>query len=292
MTFTIEQVDIHDEKIESAIRELIMSSFPSQLFLPPGYIARNIESNASLPGFFLVAKEKGVIIGCNGFLANDFVLNGQHFVGYQSCWTATDPAHRRKGVFQALINEAKKVLKNSGTGFIYGMANNESLPVLTGKLGFTEIPSLVARIPRMPFYRHFFLKKGKVDNTGACTLNDKQVMDHKKIQAPHEILSFSHGDSRIWGKLIRKRKLGINIPVFYVGGIQLQFEQDLPFLVREIFTSTGAMVIQLISCQTNSFNVLIRRWKQTKKINGFIFYNLNMPPFQHFNLMFGAIDVF
>ena len=291
-TYTIERVDIHDEKIESAIRELIMSSFPSQVFLPPGHLARNIDSNASQPGFFLVAREKGKIIGCNGFLANDFELNGRSFVGYQSCWTATEPAHRRKGIFQALINEAKNILKDDGAGFIYGMANEESVPIMTGKLGFTEIPALVARIFRIPFYRKLFLRKRKFNKINTCTINEKQVMDHKRMQSPPEVLSFSHGESWIWGKLVKKRKLGILISVFYIGGILLTREEDLPFLLDEIFRSTPVFVIQLISCQTNSVNGLIRGWKQRKKIRGFIFYNLNMPAFQHFDLMFGAIDVF
>ena len=291
-TYTIERIDIHDEQIESAIRQLILLSFRSQSFLPPGHIARNMDSNASRPGFFLVAREMGKIIGCNGFLANDFELNGRPIVGYQSCWTATEPSHRRKGVFKALINEAKKILKDSGAGFIYGMANEESVPIMTGKLGFTEKPALVARVFRIPFYRKLYLRKRKIDKTNTCTINEKQVMDHKKMQAPLEVLSFSHGDSWIWGKLVKKRKFGILISVFYIGGIQLKREEDLHYLLDEIFRSTHVFVIQLISCQTNSVNDLIRGWKQRKNIRGFVFYDLNTPAFQHFDLMFGAIDVF
>ena len=290
--YTIERVEIHDEHAASAIRQLILISFPRQVYLAPGHIAANMDSRASQPCFFLVAKTQGQIIGCNGFMAYDFEFNGMPVVGYQSCWTATHPEHRGKGIFQALINEAKKILEDAGAGFIYGMANQLSLPIMTGTLGFDEIPCQVARLKRIPFLPADKFRNGKMDKSNSLTVNEQQVLDHKGRQFPAQVFSFAHAGSRIWGKLVSKRKWGIMISVFYVGGIELTDVQDLPCLIAEIYQSTGVRIVQLISCKTNRFNELVRGWRQTDKIRGFVFYNLGIPAIENLDLMIGSIDVF
>ena len=137
MNYTIEQVDIQDEAVDAALRELFKAAFSSEKLLAPGYLAANTQSDASAPGFFLVAKEEGKIIGSTCFLANDFQLNEKQYVGYQCCWSATHPDHQRRGLLTDIINQAKEILKNKGAGFLYGIPNDNSLPVYTKKLNFT-----------------------------------------------------------------------------------------------------------------------------------------------------------
>ena len=156
MSYSIKIADINNPGIDIALRNLIKAANNSAELLPEKYLAANLNSNASRPGFFLVAEENNVIIGCNGFMANDFILNGINYVGYQSCWSATDPNHRGKNVFTGIINEAKKILKEQGAGFLYGIANNKSNPIFTKKLGFIETPSLVLRIPGFPLIKYFY----------------------------------------------------------------------------------------------------------------------------------------
>ena len=289
--YTIKTANLNDEKTESALRHLIKAAFKSPALLPSNYLIGNIESNASEPSFFLVAKDGEQIVGCNGFLANDFFLNGNRYVGYQSCWSATHPDYRGKGVFRGIINEAKRILKNSGAGFIYGIPNDDSLPVFIKKLGFVEIPAVVVRIPNIPFNKYLYLKKSHTDKDGVCSIDEKQIQQHKIAQYPLEVKSFEYKNSWVWGKLIKKVKFGIKFPVFYIGGVHLADENDLKFLLAKIFKTHRVLFIQIFSCTTNSFNVLIKGW-QRSKMNDFIFYNLNMPESEHFNIMIGAIDVF
>ena len=117
MDITIETVNIDDEHVDFELRHLVKAAFIETALLPAGRLAGNIKSNASRPGFFLVAKENNTIVGCNAFLANDFTVNNMPYVGYQSCWSATHPDHRGKGIFAGIINEAKKKLKDEGSGF-------------------------------------------------------------------------------------------------------------------------------------------------------------------------------
>ena len=291
MDFTIEIVNIYDESVDIELIKLIKTAFNAANLLPPGRLAENIKSNASKPSFFLAAKQDGKIIGCNAFLANDFFLNDVTYVGYQSCWSATHPDHRGKGIFAAIINEAKKILQNDGAGFIYGLANDNSHSIFVKKLGFREIPSVVTRIPNFPLLKDFYLQKTVIDKTDTCRINEEQVKGHKSIQFPAQIKSFRHNNSWVWGKLESKIKFGFKLPVFYAGGGYLEDENDLQYLVTKIFNSHSVLFIQVLSCGTNNLNPLIKGWKPSK-MNPFIFYNLNMPSFTHFNIMIGAIDVF
>lgn len=183
-------------------------------------------------------------------------------------------------------------MKADGAGFIYGIANNKSNPVITKRLGFIETPSQVLRIPDLPFIGQFyFTKKLLQNNNDACFINEQQVMEHKQMQYPSAVKAIKHNNSWLWGKLVRKKKYGINWPVFFVGGVQLADEKDLKALVSKIFELHKVSFVQFFSCKTNTFNGLMRGWKKPN-MNGFIFFNLNMPEFAHFNCMLGAIDIF
>lgn len=291
MSYTIKIADINSPGIDLALRNLIKAANNSPDLLPEKCLAANLDSNASKPGFFLVAEENNEIIGCNGFLANDFILNGINYVGYQSCWSATHPAHQGKNVFTTIINEAKKILKAQGAGFLYGIANNRSNPIFTGKLDFVETASLVLRIPDIPFVKHLYFTEKLLHNNSACIIDEAQVQKHKAAQFPSAVKVIRYNDSWLWGKLIHKRKIGFKLPVFYVGGVHLATEKDLQGLVSGVFKANKVLFIQLFSCKTNSFNILLKGWKRSK-MNGFIFYNLNMPEFEHFNLMIGPLDIF
>ncbi len=292
MSYSIKIADISDAGVDLAIRNLIKAAYHSVDLIPEKFLASNIQSNASRPGIFLVAEENNEIIGCNAFMANDFILNGNNHVGYQSCWSVTDPRHQGRGIFSSLINEAKKILKAQGAGFIYGIANNRSNPIITKKLGFIETPSQVLRIPNIPFIKSFYFTNNQLpNNKDACFINERQVMEHKSTQYPAAIKTIKYNDSWLWGKLAYKKKYGINWPVFYVGGIKLADEADLKMLVSKIFGSYKVSLVQFFSCKTNTFNGLLKGWKKPN-MNGFIFFNLNMPDCKHFNCMLGAIDIF
>ena len=291
MGYTIEIVNNIDEKTELALRHLIKKAFHTTDLLPANFLINNINSKASQPWFFLVAKEDGNYIGCNGFIANDFTLNDRPYVGYQSCWSAIDPGHWGKGIFTSLITEAINIVEKNGAGFLYGIPSENSLPGLI-KLGFTETPSLVLRLFNMPFFRSLYLREGKISKKNACYINEQQVLNHKAMQFPLEVSSFEYNNSLAWGKMIKKTRYGIQFRVFYIGGIQLDREADLEFLFSKIFKTLKVTFIQLSSCGTNNINSLMKGWKLSKHMKGFVFYNLNMPSIDHFNLMIGTIDVF
>ena len=291
MAFTIEKVNIDDEQVDTELRHLIQVAFNEASLLKPGRLAANIKSNASKASFFLAAKQGNKIVGCNAFLANDFTLNNIPYVGYQSCWSAIHPAYQGNGIFVSLISEAKKMLTEQGAGFIYGLANNKSHNILINKLDFKEIPFLAKRILNLPLLKGKQASDVSIDNIDVCLVNEQQILAHKVLQFPAEVKKISYNNSWIWGKVVRKTKYGINIPVFYVGGVTLKKETDLNHLITKIFSEFKVLFIQMLSCGTHTLNPLFTGWKPSK-MNPFVFYNLNMPAAKHFDIMFGAIDIF
>ena len=194
MNLTIKIVNIDDEQVDTELRHLIKAAFNEPSLLPVGRLAANIKSNASKQSFFLVAKENNTIVGCNAFIANDFILNGISYVGYQSCWSATHPDYQGKGIFVTLITEAKKLLTEQGGGFIYGVANNKSHHILINKLDFKEIPSLIKRIFNLPLLKTKCANDINIDNIDVCLVNEEQVFVHKALQFPTEIKKITYNN--------------------------------------------------------------------------------------------------
>lgn len=293
MIYTIEQINLADDNTELEIRQLIKSAFNEPLLLEKGFIAKNINSKEDKSAFFLAAKENGKIIGCNAFIAYNCYLNGQIFNGYQSCWTATHPSHQGKKVFVNLINKAKEILKLEGAGFLYGVANNNSNPIFTKKLGFTEFQSKTLRILNIPFYRKiYFNAVTLIENENNCFINEEQVKLHKESQSLENLITIKNKKSWIWGKVINKNKFGIKFSVFLLGGIIIDSRSDLDYIIGEVFSKYKVAYIEIISSETHSCISLFKRWKKSKGRNGFIFFNLNLPTFNKLDLMIGSIDVF
>ena len=175
--------------------------------------------------------------------------------------------------------------------FIFRFSKKNTNQEVFKKLGFTETPSIVKRIFNLPFFSQPSLTLQSIDKLSVCAINEQQAKEHKAIQFPSEVKIVEHNNSWVWGKLIHKKKFGFKILVFYAGGFFIEEENDLKILLSKIFKAHNVLFIQLLSCETHNLTPLIKGWKRSK-MNGFIFYNLNMPEFTHFNVMIGAIDIF
>lgn len=291
--YKIEKVDLSDPSMELAIREVVKAAFGDKELAQPWYIYNNIDSKASRPSFILAAWENDAIIGCNAFIANDFQLNGVSYVGYQSCWTATHPEHQGKKVFVNIINEAKRILKDEGAGFLYGLPNDNSYPIFVKKLDFVEFDTMHARVLSLPFFGATNLDAGaEIMTTDALIIDEEQLYLHKERQRGSGLLRVDVGKNFIWGKIEKRSKYGIRFRVFIVGGISCTETNEIKKLFGALFKKYKVSFAELISCRLNTINNCIRDWKKAPSLNGFIYYNLNMPDNIRLNFMFGAIDVF
>jgi hypothetical protein len=297
MSYTIEPVDIADPLIDEELILLIKDAFGMEQPITGGHLYRNtVTPAASQRTLFLAAKENGKIIGCNGFMATDFRYNDSVFTCYQSCWSATHPAHQGRKIFVNIINEAKEILRARNAGFIYGVANNNSHPIFIKKLAFKEVPAVMTKVPNLPLVRSSFLTKTSND-LNQFTKNsflpvEDQIIDLKRAISGGEVIKLNVAESFIWGKIHTKKVYaGLQLRYFYVGGMELCKPEHFKKLVKKICVDYHVHYIQVVSCQINSYNELLKGWKPAQ-INGFIFFELNSGTIEHANLYYGAIDVF
>jgi len=294
MSYEIVSVDLKDDKIDEELRSLIRKAFNMEEPLKKGHLYLNTFAKRSREQtLFLAAVENNKIIGCNGFLASDFKINKKTIPCYQVCWSATHPDHQRKGVFVNMQREAQEILRNRGAAFIYGITNDNSMPIFINKLGFSEIPCLMLQIPNIRYIRNFFignLNSNKVREGTVVKADEKQIVDLKK-NLNKDIIEIEINKSYAWGKLEKKEKFGISMNYFYLGGLEVEALEDFPLLMKEVF-DLPCKYIQIVSCQSNLNNELFNFWRSAKGVNPFIFKYLNIDKPDNFNFMYGLIDVF
>ena len=294
MSYEIVSVDLKDDKIDEELRSLIRKAFNMEEPLKKGHLYLNTFAKRSREQtLFLAAVENNKIIGCNGFLASDFKINKKTIPCYQVCWSATHPDHQRKGVFVNMQREAQEILRNRGAAFIYGITNDNSMPIFINKLGFSEIPCLMLQIPNIRYIRNFFignLNSNKVREGTVIKADEKQIADLKK-NLNKDIIEIEINKSYAWGKLEKKEKFGISMNYFYLGGLEVEALEDFPLLMKEVF-DLPCKYIQIVSCQSNLNNELFNFWRSAKGVNPFIFKYLNIDKPDNFNFMYGLIDVF
>ena len=295
MTYTIEVLDITNKSVEDELRILFKDAFEMPELPPPGYIYQNTMTKASNPSIFMAAMEEGKIIGCNCFIAIDFFIEEAIYTCYQSCWSATHPKHQGKKVFVSIINYAKEYLKAKGAGFIFGMPNNKSHPIFVKKLGFSERPAMMVRIPNIPIVKSFFFKNSslaiKQVQTDTLLAKEMQIVALKQQENREPVEVISINESYGWGKLKTVKKFGINIRYFYLGGVFLKDPTDYKKLIDKIFSQHRVLLIQIVSEESNSWNGMLKHWRKAA-MNGFIYFDLNGVLKKHVNIMNGIIDVF
>lgn len=288
----VRPVDLSDPATENALLQVIQRAFEDKEPLPKGFLRQKLDSRAALPSLMLAAFDGNRLVGCNAYVGIDGMLDGKQITGHLSCWTATDPAYQGKGVFGSIVHFAKALLKEMGSGFIYGIGNERSNPLLTQKHGFREIPAAFVRIPRWQWWRKRFFTNRPLERNQTLRLNEYQLVAYKQRQFPDVYVKLSVGESMIWGKLESRKKWGLTIRAFYAGGLSLASEQDLPELLNRVFKTYPVSVVQLSSCSANPVNRLLTNWQPTPYMNGFIYFDLNLPMPENWDCMIGSIDVF
>jgi hypothetical protein len=291
---TIKPIEFNDSELLESLTELISLSF-QQDKIHVEYLKKNIFcEESSLTSLVLGAFEEKKLVGCNAFIANDFNLNGREISCFQSCWSATHPNFQGRGIFISIQNEAKKILSDLGAMLIYGLPNDQSLPIFISKLDFYESECIFTRIPNIPLLRKAWIKyASSFDsmNSNVLITKEKQISKFKSI-TNSKITKINIGRSYAWGKIEIRKKFNINIKVFNVGGMSIHDENEFREIINQLFL-LDCHFIEIYSCKSNQNNKFFRNWK-ISPIHRFIFFNLDdsAKDIEHFNLMMGISDTF
>ncbi len=211
------------------------------------------------------------IICINVFIRTNFKYKGKILFGYQSGFSATSSAHRGKGIWTKLMKFSEVFLTEKGASFIFGFPNDISYPLFTKKLFYTPINMKKFILVRLPFFERLFLKstinhlmdfnnKNKLTADFDMTFSWKknEVLDSKDIQM------FQVNNSRVWGKIRSIKKMKIQIRFFEIGGLELDSNDDLKQILKNIFTQTKVFFIHFAMNEHNDHIKLLNFPKDAK----------------------------
>lgn len=257
---------------------------------------------ASLPSLYLGAFEGDALIGFNAFISHDLIGPDGSLVNcYQSCWSATHPDHRGRGIFVAIVEDAKRRLREQGAGFIFGFPNANSLPIFVGKLGFKATGMARARVPRWPWLARLWLagdapSAPRDARPGSFDQNDRQVLEWKRAEHGDAIRSVRAGGGLLWGRVSPRRLGPVSVPCLRVGGVTLGADGagSLRALLAAAFAETGAIYAQFILHSSHPLTQRFSRVGEAVSSEPLIVFDLGIAtgPDTLFAVMMGIKDVF
>lgn len=297
MEYELKSISLLDAAANLEVADLLAHTYGFELAIDK--LKHNTYTNKG-KSLYIGAYKDGKLAGFNAFIQHDFNHQQQVVECYQSCWSATHSEHRGKGIFAAIINEAKRILKERGAAFIFGFPNANSHPIFVKKLGFYEVPLMKVQAPVMAFSltKHFLLQSIDpavgIDIADCYTPNELQIIELKEQELNSNIRIYSAYNNTIWGKKREKVYRGMKLSYFSVGGIILNKPHLFSQVLAQLVQKERASYIEIIGATTNVYFQLFKNAKPAPHTEPLIIFelNVNTSPKSNFNLFTGIKDVF
>lgn len=296
MDYHIKPVDISIKAELQKVNFLLREIFGDDI--ADDKLARTTKTNSSQDSLYLAAVKDDEIIGFNAFISHDLILNGSLINCYQSCWIATSETHRGRRIFQNLSNTAKEMLSEREAAFIFCFPNENSRPIFTQKLGFREVPSLKWQVPNIPIVRDRYVnlpKNGDAElATNVIFQNGRQLIELKSNIYNGELVLLEYGQSNLWGVTRGRKKLGVKMQYFEIGGLYIDDPLDLGPLFEDLCKRVEKVsYIQLTTSVGSPYNQFFNNLKPAQTNDLMVFdLNLNTKRDMRFNFFGGVKDVF
>ena len=296
MDYPIKTIDIASSALLPKVNSLLRETFGSDI--DEGRLLLTTRTNSGSESLYLAAFDGDEVVGFNAFISHDLQLNGSEINCYQCCWIATKKEYRGRDVFWNLVETAKRLLAERGAAFIFCFPNSNSRPIFIGRLGFREVPSLKWQVPNIPIVRDLYVRSPRTDMAKLSKMsimqNGRQLIDLKRKQYKDELLICERDKSFIWGVERKKRKYGINVKYFEIGGMFFDQVDDAHHLFRDLCRKVGKVqYFQLTTSEGSSYNTFLHNLKPAQT-NDLIIYDLNLNTSDgiRFNFFGGVKDVF
>jgi predicted N-acetyltransferase YhbS len=296
LDYTVQEVDLNNPSIlrqAAALQTRVFNTPISEAHL----FNNTFNKQASQPSVYLGALKGEELIGFNAFISHDLLLNGKSLNCFQSCWTATSPDHRKKGIFTNLIDAAKIILKEKGAGFIFGFPNHNSGPIFLSQLEFRNMGGYVkVNIPAFRFLTALYLagpQQLSAENT--FFQNDEQLIPFKAQMDRKYVVVKDDSGNIIWGK-VKPRKIK-SVPVNYlvVGGITVKDVSKFSALFSRFIQQTNSVFVQVVVHETSDLATLFKKVTPVPHAEPLIAFDLNFKVTEgnyRYNFFPGLKDVF
>lgn len=189
------------------------------------------------------------IVGYNSSTPHNFKFGDSQITGYQSGWAVIDPNFRKRGIFFNLINTAKEILKEQAGAFIFGFPNSNSEPIFTKKLGFSAQNLNRIDLPASNILLSILLKDLKVNYEKTIALIEEEQFQFKRsdrVKTGTPIICEGTKGGILWGKSLQKKKFGLDLKLFSVGGFNTNSTEDMKLLLRNIKSTDRPNFYQMV----------------------------------------------
>ncbi|MFN6933554.1 MAG: GNAT family N-acetyltransferase [Tsuneonella sp.] len=252
--YRIERVEL-DSSWRKQIGQVVGGAFGIDPEQTLEAIRRTTATEGPHEAAYFAAYDGDALMGFNAFIAHELVGDAKSLLAYQSCWTATNPAHRGKKVFQNIILEAHRVLASEGAAYVIGWPNANSEPIFVHKLGYRRENSVKRNIFGPTADRAFRFPPKR--SSGLRPI-DEQLIEIKRRTYGDQLYVCDQGDDLMWGVVkSRATRLGA-LPYFALGGLRWSGGSS-PYQLAKAMKRRLPFVAfwQLISEERNSLNEAI-----------------------------------
>jgi len=296
MGYDIHPLDIFDSQTREDTSKFLSLVF-EQDFSGDELRLKTYTQSTAFPTLYMGAYYGDELVGFNCFISHDLIYNGEIVNCYQTCLSSVHPNHRGT-VFISLMEEAKKILRQRGAGFIFGWPSRTSHLVYTRGLKFRDdwlgfkfnIPASTA------VSRTFFAKWSTEDELPVNDVflqNDFQLLKLKQ-QKYGEAIKVIYDENLIWGK-VRTRKVGLfNLKYFSVGGMIVSNPYLLPSIFAKLIREYSITWVQVILHHSHTTAHLFKNPTLFRCFEPLIVFDLNGKTSERtrFNFMDGIKDVY
>jgi Acetyltransferase (GNAT) domain len=134
----------------------------------------------------------GEVAAYYGVIPENYYINGEKTLIYQSCDTMTHSNHRRKGLFQKLANHCYDDLRSNDKLFVIGFGGGQSTPGFI-KFGWLEIFKI-----RYYFYPRAFKFFQRLKHNFVDAIDNYEEIEHLTILSNSNSIIHSNKSSKIY----------------------------------------------------------------------------------------------
>ncbi len=291
--------EIREIELDDGIEEYIISMQERAYgrVFETNAISKNTDNHFSgLPTLHLGAFQNEKIIAYNAFTPHTFTHNGKPIISYQSGWAISDPDVKVWGSYFDVIITAKKRLKERGGSFIFGFPNENSEPIFTKTLKFSSCKLYTGKVIANPLYIQSKVKHIAAPSNLSYINTTKEQFKFKEIARPNEkIHYFEERGDYIWGKVNTKKKYGVQLKYFVLGGFEINSSNTLSLLLQKVAKKLPIHYIEIVTHPRSILTHYMPSLKESDKTEPFIFHDLKksgLDALHHFNICSGIKDAY
>jgi hypothetical protein len=294
--YTIKEIDISNNLMKMEASQLLNKVFNLNMHADYIYLNTYIQGSKN-KSLYLGAFINGELVGFNAYISHDFICNNELVNCFQACWSATSPQHRNKGIYYNLRETAKYLLKEKGAAFIFCYPNQNTKNILLNSLGFKVIGTLyIINILNLRFLIDSLFNKWRESYNllmkDSYFQNDYQLIQLKKQQYGDDIKIISDNENMVWGKIHYKKRYGLRIKYFEVGGMIVNNPHGFKCFVEKLMADCKVTFIQFAIHSSSCFRKLFKKYKIYNE-EPLMIYELNGKHLEkRFNLFSGVRDTF